>query len=357
LPRIDNDSDTVSDFDTDSEYIETDTGSGKIEIIIHEPITDCVVRTLFGFSQKSVFALTRSREESFGEILEFDGSEWKMFYALEGDNWPVDLWGSSRDYFYFLTTGPDTPPVHYNMEFDDAIIGAIGLEDANVPVNRIFGASDHIIYGAGPGGVYRYNPANPNAGWSPLWEVPASTPAQVFVFYDIQGTQSGGIMAAGFTALDEVEETDEGFSLYIKDGVVSMPVPVNSSCSALKDLWASGETIYSVNYCELYSEYSVQIFDGTTWAELDSGSGLYTSIWADESGRVVVAGYGDHIRYFDGRQWIYISLLDGSQTNFIDFDPNHDKSDFFIMDIWGTDIRHLHLAGVDGLLLQISIPD
>ena len=223
----------------------------------------------------------------YGRVFRYQSGAWSQIaptatlttYSLNG------IWGSSENNIYAM--GGNGSIFHYDgSTWNNESIGG------NISFNRIWGLAADDIYAVGID--TSVNPA--------LWQV-----------YHFDGS-SWSQVASG-----------SGYTLYDVWGSQSVDVSGKAN-----DVYAVGGTV-NVSHPPA-DQYYILHYDGTSWSQVDSGSGFHaTGIWGsaslDGSGRandVFVCGQntnqsGGYIRRYDGSAWS-TATVSGTQ----------------LMDLWGS---------------------
>lgn len=95
-------------------------------------------------------------------------------------------------------------------------------------------------------------------------------------------------------------------------------------------IWGTSQSdVYAVG-----ASGTVLYFDGTTWSQVDAGTGTYKlfDIWASSPDDVYVAGQMGTVRHFDGSAWTDVDLGDRTSTRTISCICGRSASDVLFID-------------------------
>jgi len=249
----------------------------------------------------------------------------------------VNVWGSSANDVYIVSTGEDGKILHY----DGASWEYVGL-NVNIPsIRGIWGSSANDVYAVATQNksVFHFD----GVSWEMI-EMGASNHR----FKSIWGSSANDVYLGGLYSTTSAGGNPSG-AIFHYDGTSWEEVVRDDRWNYFKDMWgSSADNVYAVGPG---NAGKVLHYDGISWEEeiVDPnmpGNKYFTGIWGSSANDVYVVGKPgsnselySNIYHFDGVSWERINT----------------GTDYNLIDIWGSSSEDIYSVGWDGKILHYGI--
>jgi hypothetical protein len=249
------------------------------------------ITTVWGSSANDVFAAGQ-----YGSIEHFDGSKWSLMVSSENTDWATsfsDLWGSSSSDVFVLN---GASIAHYNgSSWTETTTGPIN------DINAVYGTSAANVFAVGQnkiasegtiakGFILRYD----GNSWSTLYD---KAPG---VLTGVWSSPYSEVFAVGTNTVIHNPEDVQTNGVLVQYNVNTGSIKTITNSHALNDVWGtSNNDVFVVG-----SGGFIWHFDGTTWTEMNSGTGNnLLDIWGTSPTDIWAVGAPGVIVHYNGKEW------------------------------------------------------